>query len=91
MVFGIVSSRSDVIPLFFFSHVLEINRGLHQVLAGGRADLDQENGYGKPVRQEKGLCTMQHKQENPVLAVSEFLRSYHPKHQTTSLLRLKTS
>ena len=71
MVFGVVTSDGDVMPSFIFPQSFRLNT------EDDIKCLDREGGYWNTVRLVRGLCSMPHKQKNPVLTVRKFLRPHH--------------
>ena len=76
ILFGVATSISYIMPPFILPCASDGN--LHQVHGRGSAVQDQESGCWKTQHLATGLCSMSHKQEDPVLAIRKFLPPHHP-------------
>ena len=78
MMVVLVTSDIDIMPSFIFLLDLRLNAEAYIEYAWEVFPLDAEGGCKKIHRLAIEYCTMQHKQENPVLAVRKFLPPHHP-------------
>ena len=80
MALEVFASDGDAVPPFIFPPSFTLIEEVYIVLGGGSAALDQEGGCWETLSLTKIFYTMIRKQENPVFAVKNFLRSRYPKH-----------